>query len=357
MKLTHLLYAGLGGVANVVFLLEKQNYKKKYWKPSLILNGPKIYKDYKKFCNSHNIQFKYVKTKKYLPFFYWYKIFNNLCIYKPDIIMLHNFQVIPAVIYSFFFKKKIILVDHYSYGLKNFKDYFVGSLIKIFRHKVIVLNKDNYNYYTKKININNNDVQIIKNGIDLKNNNLKIKNSKVFKMGTASRVNSQKNISLVIKALKSQSLKKFNILYSIAGTGEDLKMLKKLVNNLKLGSKVEFVGFLSGKKLDKWYKKLNLYIQPSKGEASSTSILQAMSFSKIVLGSKVFGIKEMLNDKKNIGVLFSNNEKSLIKKIKYIIKLNKNSQYKIIKSQTNYIEKYHNLNKAFNLYKKFIDKE
>ena len=252
------------------------------------------------------------------------------------------------------FKKKIILVDHYSYALKNYKDYFIGILIKIFNHKVIVLNKDNYKYYSKEIKINHKNIQIIKNGIDLKKINLKTNYNKIFKIGTASRINSQKYISLVIETINSKELKNFNIEYSIAGVGEDLERLKKLTMDLKIQNKVKFIGFLSEKKLNEWYKNLDLYIQPSKGEASSTSILQAMSLSIIVLGSRVLGIKEMINERKKTGFLFSNNQKSLSSKIKFIIMLNKSRKVQILKNQIRYLAKEHDINNIFEQYKKLL---
>ena len=52
-----------------------------------------------------------------------------------------------------------------------------------------------------------------------------------------------------------------------------------------------------------------------------------------VLGSNVSGIKNILNEKKNIGMLFENNKTSLANKIKYFYLMKNKQRYNISKKQ------------------------
>ena len=88
-------------------------------------------------------------------------------------------------------------------------------------------------------------------------------------------------------------------------------------------------------KLKKWYNYLDVYIQATNGEGHSTSILQAMGMNLPIFASNVSGIKNFLIPKKNIGLTFENNTKSLINLIKIFIKMGEYKRSKIIKSQKN----------------------
>ena len=59
-----------------------------------------------------------------------------------------------------------------------------------------------------------------------------------FKIGMACRVNKLKKYDLVMASLLSKELKDLNIRFSVAGTGEDLKILKIELRKIKLVTKL-----------------------------------------------------------------------------------------------------------------------
>ena len=112
----------------------------------------------------------------------------------------------------------------------------------------------------------------------------------------AGRINETKLQELIIESLIK--LKNYNINVTFAGDGPKIRLLKKIIKNHGLIKRVNFEGRLDNFQLKKWFNKIDLYVQASKGEAMSISVLQAFAASVPVLASKVAGLTEIINEKK-----------------------------------------------------------
>ncbi len=335
LKITHILYSGLGGTTDVCQILCKLDKIIKS-KSSLIQVGPKKISD--KFFKANN-KSHFVKTYRFLTIFYFLQIFNKIKKEKPNLIFLHNFQIIPVLLYKIFFNKtlKVIYVDHTPNQLKTFKDFFVCNYFKKAINFFVVLNKDSYSYFLEKIKINTSKIKVIANSVNknfIINTIKKRKKKNSLVIGMASRINKLKLHGLIVEALEDQELKDLNIKCLFAGDGENINNIKNIIKNKK---KFKFYGVLNSKDLKKWYRSLDVYIQATTGEGHSTSVLQAMGMNLPILASNVSGIKNFLFPKKNIGFKFENNKKSLIKHIKKLMKMNNEERSQIIRSQKKYI--------------------
>lgn len=334
-QITHILYSDLGGVNEVCNILGKIDAKINI-KTSFIQIGPKRFL---KWVSSKKNRTDFVKTYKYLSFFYFISVLKKIISQKPNLIFIHNFHIFPAILYKILFnhKSKLVYVDHTPFTLKIYKDFFVNRIFNKFIDAYIVLNKDNYQYFLKKIRINSKKIKIIPNAInknfikDVYKPNLR---KETIFFGMASRINFLKRHDIIIDAVEHNLLKDENIKVYFAGEGENVKYLKNKIKNKK---KFKFFGKLNPKNLKNWYSKLDCYIQATNGEGHSTSILQAMGMNLPVLASNVSGIKNFLLPKQNIGITFENNPVSLAKKIKYFISLSNLEKSKIINSQKRYI--------------------
>ena len=172
----------------------------------------------------------------------------------------------------------------------------------------------------------------------------------------SSRINNNKYHELVIDAFNSKEIRNKNIYCYFAGEGEKIEYLKKKVKSFFLSKKIIFLGNLNENKLNNFYKKLDLYIQASKGEVLSISMLEAFNYQVPVLGSNVEGINNLLIPNKKIGILFNNNKKSLLKKIIFFYKLNSKKKLKYSKSQKEYFFKNFTSKIMFNGYNKLVEK-
>ena len=334
MKISHIVYSGLGGAFSIIdSFINNQDSKNSQF---IIYVGPTIAtKNIKQNKKNSKKNFVYVRTIKFLSSLYFIKIFNKLLKFKPDIIVLHNFQIMPCILIKIICNTKIIFVDHQSATTKNYRDNIVISICKLFVDHFVVLNKDNYKLLNRQFIINKKKITLIPNGINLQfyKKKQKKKKNKLLKIGMAGRINSKRYHELIIKSLNSKTLKHLDIDCSFAGEGELKEKLKKIVREKNLDKKIFFNNNLNKLQLKKWYLNLDLYIQASKGEGLSISILQSMALGIPVLGSNVSGIKNILNEKKNIGMLFENNKTSLVNKIKYFYLMKNKQRYNISKKQ------------------------
>lgn len=353
MKVLHILYSDIGGTFDVVHSIIKKN-SNSYWIDQMLLTGPNLFNSYKYRAHKLRIKINFIKTIRFLPFLFWIKIYLKIKKLKPDIIMLNNNQIFPSILYKLIYKKKIIYVDHNPYFLhKKISIQIVDILSKFFCDFLITVSKKNFIYYLKKIGIKKN-LKFIRNGIDISFFSIKKKKklNRNFYIGMAGRINETKLQELIIRSLAK--IRKNNIKVTFAGDGPKIPMLKKIINDHDLKNQIKFVGKLDSFQLKKWFNKIDLYIQASKGEAMSISVLQAFAASVPVLASRVVGLKEIINEKKNIGFIFDNNVTSLVKKIISIMNLNKNRIKKIIKKQKKYVKKYFSEQQMFLEYKKII---
>ena len=356
MKILHLVYSGLGGGISVVFSLIEGN-KNKLIKNEILFSGPRIYRDTKKKALNLNAKFDYVKTIKLLSFISYISILKKIINHKPNVILLHNFLIIPCILYKIFFPlTKIIYINHTPINKFTYKDFIIRKL-DLFINKFICLNQEAFIFYKKVLKLQSSKISCITNGININFfSKSYLKKKKYFKIGMACRVNSfYKKYNLIAESLLSKNIKNLNIHFSLAGNGEDLNSFKKKIKQLGLNNKIRLEGYLEEKKLKKWYNSLDLYIQASTGEGMSTSLLQAMSMKIPVIGSNVTGIKNILGKQKYLGLLFKNNIEDLSKKIEYFYFLKKRIKIKYVKTQHDYVIKNHNCKLMFEKYLSLIN--
>lgn len=355
MKILHILYSGIGGVFNVVDTLIKNPDDRH---DGVIYVGPKLSKNSLSHKKLLKRNFFYIKTIKYLTALYVVGIFKKIKKFKPEIIVLHNYHILPCLISKLIYKHKIIYVDHKPLETKSFKDFFIIFFFQYFIDIYVALNEENFIYIKKKI-FSKNKVKKIYNGVEL--NYFKSNLNKKFyplKIGMAGRMNNTKLQSIMINVTQSLLRKNINIYCYFAGSGENINYLKKLVTK-KNKKKIIFSGSLSQSELKKWFNKINLYVQSSKGEGMSISILQAMSMGIPVMGSNVSGIKNLKYPSKLYKMVFSNNEQDLEKKIMNFFFTHQNIKNKIISEQTLYLNNFSSIKMRNNynfVFKKLLKK-
>ena len=356
MKALHILYSGLGGASSVVFSLLNENKKNFLIKQDVLFTGDYLLKDYKRKVKETKSKWFFVKTKKFYSWLSWFEVFLRLYKEKPNLIFLHNFQFIPCLLYKFFFRTKIIYIDHQAINTRVLACFttFICSILFLENYICVgkikaILYKKNFNFFSYKI-------KFIPNSINtnfFKKNKI-IKPNNHFRIGMASRIDLGKKQELIIRALKQPNLKPLNIIFTIVGEGSNLLKLKNLVDLEDLQNKVKFDGILNETDLKLWYEKLNLYAQATVGEGMSISIFEAMSMGVPVMGSNVIGVRNLLGKKKYVGILFNNEVNDISKKIEYFYNLNNKQQKLFTKHQRKFVIHNYSSPIMFNNYKKII---
>jgi len=138
------------------------------------------------------------------------------------------------------------------------------------------------------------------------------------------RLDLNKGFSKIIKALSILAGKRFNLDLVIVGGGPDEREIRKYARQLDIEDNVHFTGnipFHQSVDLAAIYRSCEIFILFSKHEALGLVIIEAMSFKKPVIATRVGGVPEIIKDGVN-GILISRNVKKLVKTLEKLL-LNK----------------------------------
>lgn len=266
-------------------------------------------------------------------FFFLNKILKEK---KPDFLIIHLVTSLPIILFLIFnYKTKLVLRIS---GLPKLN--FARKILwKIAKKKIIFVTvpteHTKKNLESKKIFPNKN-IFFLPDPILLDINKLKYKKNNYGKyILNIGRLTKQKNQELLIKSFKHISLNHKNLKLLILGDGENLLYLKNLVQELKLKSKVIFLGYIEDPR--NLIKNSLCIIVSSLWEDPGFVMIEGAANKKIVISSDCpNGPREFFNNGKN-GFLFkNNNSKSLIHTFEKFSKTNSKAlQKKIIKSYNN----------------------
>lgn len=87
-----------------------------------------------------------------------------------------------------------------------------------------------------------------------------------------------------------------NIVYLIAGEGDDLPRIRKLAEDAGVADHVRFLGYVNRSSLPTLYSAADLFVLPSSGEGFGISFLEAMACGTPAMGIAVAGASDALGD-------------------------------------------------------------
>ncbi len=138
-----------------------------------------------------------------------------------------------------------------------------------------------------------------------------------IQIGTVSRLVHQKNLPLLlgaIKELKSQKLPEFNL--SIVGSGPLKTELQSLSADLGIEKLVKWIGQLQD--VVPFYRSLDVFVLPSDYEGFGLALLEAMSQGLPVIARRISAIQEVMGEE-HPGLLESNSPHELAEKIRELV--------------------------------------
>jgi len=301
------------------------------------------------------------------------KIFFFIIRYRPDI--LHSASPIAnffATIISIFYKKNKLILSMSGMGYlytanlsiietlkKNFFEFFfINFLKKINFKKIIVQNKDDYIYFNKILNLNFNNIFLIKggSGVDPRYfKNIKIiKNNRNVLM--LSRIIRSKGVCEYLEAARILKKKYPDWNFNLAGPIDYLTPDKIDLNyfNYFLRNKIiNYLGF--AKDSLSFYKNAEIFCLPSYREGMPKTVLEASAVGLPIITTNVVGCRESIVINKNGLLCKKKNYMDLSNKIEILIKDRKLRNRMKIFSKT-YAYKYYRVNEVtetiFSLYEK-----
>jgi glycosyltransferase involved in cell wall biosynthesis len=131
------------------------------------------------------------------------------------------------------------------------------------------------------------------------------------------RFSEEKNVQILIKALRKLRNDFPEIKLNLVGSGPEEEKLKKMVKRFGLAKNVQFLGHLKREEIFSLYKSHKILVLPSKIESLGLVIVEALSQNLIPITRKTYGPEEVLNNER---LFFGRNENELYEKIKDVLR-------------------------------------
>lgn len=130
------------------------------------------------------------------------------------------------------------------------------------------------------------------------------------------RLERQKNLKTLIKAVSGISKSQASIKLSFVGAGSQKEELVRLADKLEVN--LEIKERISNEKLPEVYRQADVFVLPSLAEGHPKALLEAMSCGLACIASDIPGVNEIIVDGKN-GLLIKPTEEGLAEGLKRLI--------------------------------------
>ena len=261
---------------------------------------------------------------------------------KIDLVLANgNF----AGIYSFFpaalTKRKFIVIQHLIYKEDSIEARILKIVSRYSDNLICISGSVSENVRNILGKNSKNNISIIRHGIDMPNVNEaeeKKIGSGIINIGIIGSIIRLKAIDLVIEAVQEIILQNPKVHLNIFGSVRSDELdsieyeneLKKIIIDNNLYENVHFRGFEKSKY--KIYNNLDIVINYSSvPESFSFTVLEALSFGKIVIASDIGGPKELIINSENGFLIPPINKNALKEKLEYCISNLNSSEFDYIK--------------------------
>ena len=166
------------------------------------------------------------------------------------------------------------------------------------------------------------NIRIIPNGVDTKTFSCKKlrRRDKRPSIITVSRLTVKNAVDDVLKAFALVKKEFPKAVLTICGSGEDELKLKHLASELNVAKDVRFTGLVSYKNLPNYLCEADVFVRPSISEGFGNSFIEALACGVPIVGTKVGGIPDFLENGKTGLFCKVRNPEDIAKQIMRLLK-------------------------------------
>lgn len=288
-KIIHVIYAGLGGHAHVLFPLLESSFGTEFENYVVFFGVETTLPAYIEQCEKLGVSYTCIqkKPRRYLKAFQTFKKILNL--EKPASVLVHSSElIVPAVKYA---RRNAAItafyIEHENNASKGLSLRLLSKYALKKANGVVCLNA----MYQKELEKDFKatvPIHIIPNGVNTETFTPTDRtNHPPVKIGMASRMIAGKDHSTLLYAFKKITEKHPQVELHIAGDGPTLVTVQSLVAELNLTRHVHFSGLLNAAEMLDFYASLSLYILATNYETLSTALLQAMACELPIITSNI----------------------------------------------------------------------
>ena len=241
---------------------------------------------------------------------------------------------------------------------QNNKHSFLIEVQKLLRNwsinsaEIVITPSDNLKSFVSGIGYSQKILKI-NNGVNITDINRANESKADINLIIISRLVVQKNINIVIEAMKLLDNK--NLKLSIIGEGGEFSKLESAIHDLNLQNQVQLLGKIDNNKISQFLLTADIFIQASDYEGLPHSVLEAINYEVPILSTETGGCKDLLNDGERGFIIPMPPDKNIIaENISFIIE-NKAEATKRADEAKSFINKKHNFLEQANQYMKIFE--
>jgi len=236
---------------------------------------------------------------------------------------------------------------------QNNKHSFLIEVQKLLRNwsinsaEIVITPSDNLQSFVSGIGYSKKILKI-NNGVNITDINRANESKADINLIIISRLVVQKNINIVIEAMKLLDNK--NLKLSIIGEGGEFSKLESAIHDLNLQNQVKLLGKIDNNKISQFLLTADIFIQASDYEGLPHSVLEAINYEVPILSTETGGCKDLLNDgERGFIIPMPPDKKVIAENISFIIE-NKAEATKRADEAKAFINKKHNFLEQANQY-------
>lgn len=197
----------------------------------------------------------------------------------------------------------------------------INGLTMLMSSKVIADSKAVYETLRNNYKIKKNKLSYIPiGGIDVSQYSKHTKKRKELIISSVGRLHEQKGYDLLILVAKQVIQKHPEVIFKIAGEGEEKEKLQKQIKEYNLEKNFILNGFV--RDIPAFLADSDIYVQPSRWEGLCMTVVEAMASSLPIVAFNVGGIKESVTNNKNGYLITPYNTKQFQDKLEKLIENN-----------------------------------
>ncbi|MFT6915445.1 MAG: sugar transferase (PEP-CTERM/EpsH1 system associated) [Motiliproteus sp.] len=248
---------------------------------------------------------------------YLVKLWRLLKQLRPDIVHTRNLCTLECQLAAWFGGIKHRIHGEHGWDSEAAKgDSKPANIRKLFSPLVshyITLSREGEKYLIDKTHIQVQRISRICNGVDVDKfcPDQRTQSPKMLTIGTVGRLAEVKNQQLLIRAFARLLALNVSTPSALAlviiGEGSCRNELQSLIDELGLNEHCTLAG--NRHDIPQAMQELDIYVQSSKAEGISNTILEAMASGLPIISTDVGGARELVNDQLN-GIIIGNNDES-----------------------------------------------
>ena len=193
----------------------------------------------------------------------------------------------------------------------------------------------------------------INNGVNITDINRANESKADINLIIISRLVVQKNINIVIEAMKLLDNK--NLKLSIIGEGGEFSKLESAIHDLNLQNQVQLLGKIDNNKISQFLLTADIFIQASDYEGLPHSVLEAINYEVPILSTETGGCKDLLNDgERGFIIPMPPDKKVIAENISFIIENKAEATKRAVEAKA-FINKKHNFLEQANRYMEIFE--